>query len=145
MKLVRPGVLVIKGLSVLRAARDLKENSARKDLKVAMETKASTLRTDSQVFREKMEGVGNKVKKELKEFAEQQALLEIAVELEELASQVHPDEEALSVQKENAVNHLTLTALTTFLLQLLVAVVVSGATLVTKDHVVNLDLKVALE
>ena len=84
MKLVRPGVLVIKGLSVLRAARDLKENSARKDLKVAMETKASTLRTDSQVFREKMEGVGNKVKKELKEFAEQQALLEIAVELEEL-------------------------------------------------------------
>ena len=144
MKSVRPGVLVIKDLLVLRAALDLKENSARRVLKVARETKASTLRMDSQVFQEKMEGVGNKAKKELQEFAERQALLEIAVELEELASQVLQEEEALSVQRENAANHLTLMALKTFLLQLLAAVVASGVNSETKDHVVSLDRKVAL-
>ena len=144
MKSVRPGVLVIKDLLVLRAALDLKENSARRVLKVARETKASTLRMDSQVFQEKMEGVGNKAKKELQEFAERQALLEIAVELEELASQVLQEEEALSVQRENAANHLTLMALKIFLLQLLAAVVASGVNSETKDHVVSLDRKVAL-
>ena len=92
-----------------------------------------------------MEGVGDKVKKDLREFAEQQAILEIAVELEELAFQVLPEEEVLSVRRENAANHLTLMALKTFLLQQLVAVVVSGANSVKKVHVVSLDLKVALE
>lgn len=100
---------------------------------------------DFQAFQEKMAGVGDKVKKDLREYAEQQAILEIAVELEELAFQVLPEEEALSVQRENVVNHLTLMALKIFSLQLLVAVVVSGANSVTKDHVVSLDLKVALE
>jgi len=110
-----------------------------------MEIKALTLRMDSQAFQEKMEDVGDKVKKDLREFAAQQALSEIVVELEELAFQVLPEEEALLDQRENAANRLILMALKTFLLQLLVAVVVSGANSVTKVPVVCLDLKVALE
>jgi NAD-dependent DNA ligase len=145
VKLARPGVLGIKGLLVLRAALDLKESSARRDFKVAMEIKALTLQMDPQAFQEKMEDVGNKVKKDLREFAAQQALLEIVVELEELAFQVLPEEEALLDQRENAANRLILMALKIFLLQLLVAVVVSGANSVTKVPVVCLDLKVALE
>jgi len=100
-------VLVIKDLLGLRAALDLKESSARLDLKAVRETTALMLRTGSQVFQEKMEDVGTKVKKDRQEFAEHQAHLEIAVELEELACQDLQEEEALSVQKENVVNLLT--------------------------------------